>query len=83
MMKEMDVRVCPHCGYHVDSNVCLTKEDARPENGDISVCVKCHHVALFDTEADGGMRKLTDSEIAEVSEDKYFMSIKTAMNLKF
>ncbi len=40
---------CPFCGYFSDC-VSHLQQDALPKEGDVSFCIKCGEVSLFDKE---------------------------------
>lgn len=39
---------CTACGHEFDAASCLQKADAKPNPGDVSVCIRCCHVMVFD-----------------------------------
>ncbi len=38
---------CPYCGYFCDSAVMTDDESIKPQQGDISFCLKCTECSLF------------------------------------
>lgn len=39
---------CPTCDYAADAATCVDKRDARPRVGDITLCLKCGEILIFD-----------------------------------
>lgn len=52
---------CPHCGYEADCVGHMNGEDKRPDPGDVTLCISCAGVSVFDG-PDLRMRKLTSQE---------------------
>ncbi|MBF3577476.1 hypothetical protein ISF62_18325 [Burkholderia pseudomallei] len=45
---------CPHCGVHNDRNSVVTRPGERPvspADGDVSICISCGELAIFDMHA--------------------------------
>jgi hypothetical protein len=53
--------LCPHCGRGADG-VTDPFEEEVPKPGDISICVYCRDVAVF--QGDLSLRKMTEEEVA-------------------
>lgn len=54
-------RRCPNCGYEVDGAMAVTGPEP-PEDGDVSICINCAYVAVFDHLAPGGQRAPNPTE---------------------
>lgn len=39
--------ICPNCDNKMDSSSALV-EDNIPTEGDVSICIRCAHIAIFD-----------------------------------
>lgn len=59
---------CPHCGYEPNSHTQIRSEEQNePETGDISLCIKCAGIAVFD---DDDLRSPTPDEYAAFLRDR-------------
>lgn len=61
--------VCPECGYEVDDSSGIgDAKDARPEEGNVGICIRCAGVAFYVEQEDGtlGLRAATDEEQEEL-----------------
>lgn len=65
MKKKVPVSVCVSCGESNDSFTSVKADDARPKSGDISICLYCGHVAIYDDNLT--LRELTDDEMYEIA----------------
>ena len=55
----IQAHVCPECGYKMDSASAVSRKDNEqrpPKDGDVSVCLNCGALNLFDG---GGLRRPT------------------------
>lgn len=52
---------CPWCDYGVDAATGITDKDARPSEGDITLCLNCTSVLQFGPKL--LLAKITDEEI--------------------
>jgi hypothetical protein len=41
---------CPFCDYLLDAATHATDDNARPSRGDLSVCLSCSEILIFDEE---------------------------------
>ena len=64
---------CPWCGrkFLGQGGVFLVKDRPRPD--DFSLCTECRNVSVFN--ADGTLRKATDSEMFELMMDERASSV--------
>lgn len=61
---------CPFCGYRHDSvSVMNEKKFAMPKDGDVTICIECGHLSIFDLDNDGGLRKPTRKELGKLVRD--------------
>lgn len=51
---------CPRCQYKMDAASCLEDETARPNEGDLTVCLNCGQVLVFDHEIEPTLPTPTD-----------------------
>ena len=56
---------CPKCKSILDGAT-STSEDVSPQEGDISICLYCLEVLVFNE--NGGLREITDQELVDHSE---------------
>ena len=62
---------CARCGYVIVTASHLDDDKATPEPGDLSICLKCAHVAKY---GDGlALVELTQEEVIELSLDSAFV----------
>jgi hypothetical protein len=59
---------CPHCGYDHDCATGLFSADV-PDEGDVSICIRCGQLCWFQRSAPGGLRKPTKKEKRELLRD--------------
>lgn len=48
---------CPHCGRENNMHAETFDTKTGPEDGDVSICWKCHEVSFFASDRPGGLRK--------------------------
>ena len=56
---------CLSCNHSMDGAASPEDENKMPEDGDISICIRCGHVAVFDK--DLNFRELTDECMVEIA----------------
>lgn len=49
---------CPYCGKLNELASSQTDRGAKPDDGDVSICIDCGNVALFDKTMKGGARAI-------------------------
>jgi len=64
---KIDKFQCLNCGHGLDLATSTTAEHAMPTPGDVSVCVYCGHLGVFE---EYGLRDLTSDEIYEIAGDE-------------
>jgi hypothetical protein len=64
--------ICPHCGYHMD-RATDPFEAGAPKPDDLSVCVKCGELSMFDEELK--QRPLKPEETARCSLDPRVITV--------
>ena len=57
--KGVTATACPYCGYYLDAATAV-EDQGRPEEGDLSVCLKCTGVLIYNEH--GKPCVLTDAE---------------------
>jgi len=55
---------CPYCGRENDSHAPTGNDYHVPEEGNVSICWKCHNIGIF--QGDGSVRKVSPEEDAEL-----------------
>lgn len=62
---------CPECGRENDAHSSPSDEGATPEDGDLSICLECGHLAAYVKAEDGTLtiRQLTEDEYKVFMED--------------
>jgi len=71
---------CPFCGYHGDAASCLSDPTLRPQAGDVTVCIDCARINVFN--ADFTLRTITDEEYTELSIDTQNELYKTILAIR-
>src|SRR5262245_33137345 len=73
---------CLECGYELDCAAAPGTEPRRaPQAGDLSICVACGHLTVFDAELK--LREPTQAEILEVAGDETLLKyMKARMRLR-
>jgi hypothetical protein len=69
-------RLCPHCGYHFDAVGTADGSVGTPVEGDITVCLNCAEVLVFETV--DRLRKLTSDEQAALKDDPDWLDMRDA-----
>lgn len=78
MKRLADTLTCPFCHYRCDAATSVNVEgEDEPEDGDLSICIKCGEWIVF---ADNvtGVRKPTDDEYLEIGSDRFYASVRAA-----
>lgn len=57
---------CPHCNYLMDAAFSPGDESARPNPGDLTICINCAEILQFD--ADLMMQKVPDEIMKDIQE---------------
>lgn len=61
---------CAGCGYKIDSTTMPGDPTAVPEEGHLSLCVRCATISIFTfTDGEIGTRLATPEELAEIMQD--------------
>jgi hypothetical protein len=57
---------CPFCDYEMDHSASIGEESAPPSAGDVSICINCSAVTLYEEDGDGlRLRAFTSQEEAD------------------
>lgn len=70
---------CPHCGYKIDCSTALLCEHAEPRPGDITLCLHCMEVFLFNNEL--RMKRATKRELRGILNSRHGELIIRAQNI--
>ncbi len=57
----MNVSICPICNYEMDCATAIDDKEANPIPGDVSVCLSCGEIFVFDEQL-----QLTTPTISEM-----------------
>jgi hypothetical protein len=66
---------CLSCGKPLDGATCVGR-DAAPDPGDITICIYCGHIMVFDDNLK--LRELSDEEVREVAGDGRVLAVQRA-----
>jgi hypothetical protein len=71
---------CLHCDKLLDAATIVPGfDDHRPVGGDVSICLKCGHIAIFTR--GGKLREPRPDELREIMTDQLVNKTRTAMSL--
>lgn len=65
---------CPSCGTMLDTATSVLG-DAEPLDGDITICLKCGHIMVFENDQP---RNLTDAEMHIIAGDQRIIAVQKA-----
>lgn len=71
-----DIRAtCPSCNYEVDGATAPEDPEARPEEGDLAVCIRCAGPGVYVENEDGtlGLRAATEEEKSDFQANPLFV----------
>lgn len=69
--------LCPYCGYKMDTSKGAMDDTARPEPGDISVCLSCGEAGIFNEAM--AMRQMTEAERASIPKEQRLLLAKSKL----
>jgi hypothetical protein len=61
------VSICPVCGNKLDAATPTDKESGTPSSGDISICIYCATISVFDDKLK--LSPITNEEFAKLPEE--------------
>jgi len=64
----MNYSVCPYCGKQNDRVSSIDEETKRPKKGDVSICIKCTGISIFDEK--GELYKPSEEEMELIKYDE-------------
>lgn len=64
----LDLDFCPNCGYGMNACSSAFEEDVEPKEGDITLCLKCGQILLFDDKLKVRYPKMGELDCVEASE---------------
>ena len=67
---------CLNCGKELDAASGL-EHDSTPSPGDMTVCLYCHHVMVYESELT--LRNPTDAEVVEIAGDPSLLIVMQAL----
>jgi len=72
--------VCPFCRKKCDcASVMSQDEPVQPKNGDVSICIGCGCISIFDDTTTGDLRVPTIKELGDITNDTLVMSVLSAI----
>jgi hypothetical protein len=72
---------CLNCFHILDVHDTFGKKDAKPKEGDISLCGYCGHIMAFN--ADGTVRPLTSKEVYDIAGDPKLIKLEAVRTIVF
>ena len=66
----MSKSTCPYCGYVSDHAGTIEEHKAGPKEGDVSVCLKCGGICLFDESLN--IVKPTEEEFHQIRQGEHW-----------
>jgi hypothetical protein len=76
----MKERRCLRCGESLDAATpILNSEHQPPSPGDVSICFKCNHIAIFTR--GGKLREPRADELRSIMADQHVTNVRNAWNL--
>jgi len=69
MMEHALATHCWNCGYECNHHSAPGDDHAPPSDGDISVCINCGKLAIFDASMPDKVRRPSPSESIELHQD--------------
>jgi RNase P subunit RPR2 len=72
---EMSPTPCPSCGVLLNAATSTFEEDATPSDGDITICLRCGHIMIFENNRP---RDLTDVEMRMIAGDRRIIAVQKA-----
>ena len=70
--------ICPFCGSHLDRVGHIVGDNLQPDNGDVTLCIRCGVVGVFDDTVLGGVRKPTSRERRDIRRDGRIREVREA-----
>ena len=68
---------CLNCGKLIDGATCM-EGDHFPASGDVTICIYCGHLMVFECERDVCVRNPTDAELHEIAGDERILAVQKA-----
>jgi hypothetical protein len=69
--------VCPICRARHDASANMTGPEA-PTDGDVSMCIMCGGISVYDSTKREGLRFATDEELEEFAKDERILAMQWA-----
>lgn len=70
--------ICPFCGSHLDRVGHIVGDNLQPDNGDVTLCIRCGEVGVFDDTVLGGVREPTSRERRNIRRDPDVAKVREA-----
>jgi hypothetical protein len=70
--------ICPHCCQHHEAATHMGGADFEPDDGDVTICLGCGRLCIFDSESYGGLRKPTKKEQRTIDRNERVREVVTA-----
>ncbi len=75
---KMNTHACLSCGTIVDAATGVGQDD-RPEEGDVTICIKCGHLMAFSS--DLSFRELDEEEKKLLAKDETVLAIQKTLRI--
>jgi hypothetical protein len=80
MTEDLDT-ICPFCGHHHDAVSAFHSDTDFPNDGNITMCFGCGQFCVFDSDADGRLRKPTKKEQRVIDHDEDAQTLRNAWKI--
>jgi hypothetical protein len=80
-MSYLSPTVCAHCGHQHDRVSGIAEKGVKqepPQEGDVTICIRCGQWNIFDDGSDGGLRKPTAAEARHIDKSKMARQVSKA-----
>jgi hypothetical protein len=72
--------ICPICLAHHEATA-NTQSQSRPTDGDVTICIVCHGISVYDFTLPGLLRFPTDEELEVIKADPEIQRVQWAMGI--
>lgn len=72
--------ICPICNAHHEA-AANTESQAMPTDGDVSICIVCHGISVYDFSRPGKLRFPTDAELEVIMTDPRLALLQAGMRI--
>jgi hypothetical protein len=72
---------CPFCGQHHEAVSRARSSTDYPDDGDVTMCLACGEICIFDSDVAGGLRKPTKREQRIFDRDPRIREVREAWRI--